>query len=68
VGDHPFLGVTATALAFLRRNTTEAAPLANGEFGFAEDLGDLGSRVVVLDHSLADKPLQECLDAVETVE
>ena len=55
VGDHPFLGAAAAAGAFLGVDAAETAPFADGEFGFAEEAGDIGGGVEILDRALLEQ-------------
>src|SRR5947208_3536701 len=64
VGDDPGLVFAAAAAFFLGTNTSEAAPLADGELRLAQQRRRLLGGVIVLDSALSEKVGELCLDPV----
>ena len=48
MGHDPLLRIAASALPFLGADAAKSTPFADCEFGFTEELRDIGRRIVLL--------------------
>ena len=61
------LGVASPAGSLRRLDSPQAAPLADRELGFAQDLGDISGRVKLLHHFQLGQESHTFFDPFETV-